>query len=164
MFLAPVMGLLPGRRLLFQAAVSWAREAIRRSSSTRCRTYPSSVKWAEALALRLAATIWSRGRRWGNWGSSSRQNSQGRLEGVSKRLTTAGSMWSTKSSWKRRNGFARIVRRRHTFPPRIIHHFLSPPLYNTGRRLYRPACGKRGCELQAAGNPCTCSIESRLGS
>src|ERR1035438_5592924 len=55
------------------------------------------------MALRLLATIWSRGWRWGNCGSNSRQNSQGRLERVSKRWTTAGSMCSTEGgSWERR--------------------------------------------------------------
>src|SRR6202158_6424098 len=55
------------------------------------------------MALRLVGTIWSSGRRSGKCGSSSRQNSQGRLERVCKRLMTAGSMCSTKSgSWERR--------------------------------------------------------------
>ena len=93
----------PERKSTRHAAVSGARDVSRRSSSMRWRTYPSSLKWAEAMALRLLATIWSSGRRWGNCGSSSRQNSQGRLERVSKRLMTAGSMCSTKSSsWGRR--------------------------------------------------------------
>src|ERR1035437_5974472 len=42
------------------------------------------------MALRLLATIWSRGWRWGNCGSNSRQNSQGRLERGAEGRATAG--------------------------------------------------------------------------
>jgi hypothetical protein len=46
-----------GRQTARQAAFTGVRELIRRNSRMRCLTYPSSVKCAEATALRLVTTI-----------------------------------------------------------------------------------------------------------
>jgi hypothetical protein len=108
-----------------QAAVSGARELILRSSSILWRTYPSSVKCAEAMALRLVATIWSRGRRSGNCGSNSRQNSQSRPERVSKRLTTAWSICFTENgSWGAKTDSPGCGAETHTLP-RLFHRLTA---------------------------------------
>jgi len=83
---------------LFAIAAQPKPTISRRSSTTRCRTYPSSVKWADAMAFRLGTIIWSSGRRCSNSGSQSRQNSQTRLDRVSKRMTTLRSICSTKKA------------------------------------------------------------------
>src|ERR1700730_92553 len=91
------------------------------------------------MALRVVATIWSRGRRSGNCGSNSRQNSQGRLERVSKRLTTAGSLCSTEGgSWERRERIRRFVGQRQNILPSTDSWTGTTHLYYKGRDLYKP--------------------------
>src|SRR5580658_1356466 len=92
------------------------------------------------MALRLLATIWSSGRRWGNCGSSSRQNSQGRLERVSKRFTTAGSMCSTKcGSWQRRKRIHPVCEAESQFFASTATSVVwTTPLYYKGWDLYKP--------------------------
>src|ERR1700730_4904445 len=92
------------------------------------------------MALRVVATIWSSGRRSGNCGSNSRQNSQGRLERVSKRLTTAGSLCSTEGgSWERRGRIRRFVGQRQNILPSTDSLTAGTThLYYKGRDLYKP--------------------------
>jgi hypothetical protein len=77
-----------------QAAKRGGREASWPNSRMRCRTYPSSVRCAEAVLRRLAPTIWSSGWRWGNCGSNSLQNSQGLQDRTSNRFLVICSMCS----------------------------------------------------------------------
>jgi hypothetical protein len=69
------------------------------NSKIRWRTYPSSVMCEEATAFRVEITIWSMTWRLRKCGSNSLQNSQGRLDFVSKRRMMAGSTCSTGGSW-----------------------------------------------------------------
>src|ERR1700681_2849177 len=92
------------------------------------------------MALRVVATIWSSGRRSGNSGSSSRQNSQGLLERVSKRLMTAGSLCSTKGgSWERRERIRRVCRTETKYSDSADSWTAwTTHLYYKERDLYKP--------------------------
>src|SRR5579859_5533196 len=91
------------------------------------------------MALRLLATIWSRGRRCANCGSYSRQNSHGRPERVSKRLMMAGSMCSMRSgSWEGVKQFHPVYESESQSPPRLTYRFMTDSFVLQGRELRKP--------------------------